>query len=105
MLDLTTDDNGTLGRCRSAAKLAKRSSEKPACAVRCCSRTPARPSVSPSSSATSTSVREATERGWLGEIEGLQISLAGANDKLAQIDRRSRTTAVDLGFPSLTSSH
>ena len=42
-------------------------------------------------------IAEAHRKGWLGEIEGLQISLAGANDKLAQIDRR---TPVDLGMPA-----
>ena len=44
-------------------------------------------------------IAEAEREGWLGEIEGLKISLAGAEDKLAQIDRRSRTT-VDLGIPA-----
>ncbi|WP_241681628.1 site-specific integrase [Streptomyces sp. CB01881] len=44
-------------------------------------------------------IDEARREGWLGEIEGLQVSLAGADDKLAQIDRRSRR-AVDLGIPS-----
>jgi hypothetical protein len=44
-------------------------------------------------------IDEAQREGWLGEIEGLQISLAGANDKLAQIDRRPSPT-VDLGIPS-----
>jgi integrase len=42
-------------------------------------------------------IDEARREGWLGEVEGLQISLAGANDKLTQIDRRS---TVDLGIPS-----
>ena len=45
-------------------------------------------------------IAEAEREGWLGEVEGLQISLAGANDKLAQIDRRSTATAVDLGLPN-----
>ncbi|MCE7007351.1 hypothetical protein LWC34_31695 [Kibdelosporangium philippinense] len=46
---------------------------------------------------------EAKREGWLGEVEGLQISLAGAEDKLAQIDKHSRNTGtVDLGIPSLT---
>jgi len=44
-------------------------------------------------------IDEAEREGWLGEVEGLQISLAGANDKLAQINRRSPTT-VKLGMPS-----
>jgi integrase len=33
-------------------------------------------------------VAEAQTEGWAGEVEGLQISLAGANNKLAQIDNR-----------------
>jgi hypothetical protein len=45
-------------------------------------------------------IAEAEREGWLGEVEGLQISLAGANDKLAQIDRRSTATAIDLGLPN-----
>jgi len=36
--------------------------------------------------------------GWLGEAEGLMISLAGAEDKLAQIDRHAGTATVDLGM-------
>ena len=48
-------------------------------------------------------VTEAEREGWLGEVEGLQVSLAGANHKLAQIDRRSPHRAtVDLGIPTLT---
>ena len=42
-------------------------------------------------------ITEAEREGWLGEAEGLKTSLAGAEDKLAQIDRRSRT---DLGMPT-----
>jgi Phage integrase family len=42
---------------------------------------------------------EAEREGWLGEVEGLQVSLRGAEDKLAQIDRRTRT--VELGTPPL----
>ncbi|RSM64672.1 hypothetical protein DMB66_18655 [Actinoplanes sp. ATCC 53533] len=39
--------------------------------------------------------------GWLGEVEGLQISLAGANEKLTQIDRRaSGGTEINLGMPT-----
>ncbi|MFJ6722302.1 hypothetical protein [Streptomyces sp. NPDC091259] len=43
---------------------------------------------------------EAEREGRLGEVEGLGISLAGAEDKLAQIDRR-RSRAIDLGMPCL----
>lgn len=46
---------------------------------------------------------EAKREGWLGEVEGLQISLTGANDKLAQIDKRTGATGtVNLGMPALT---
>ena len=34
-------------------------------------------------------VDEARREGWLGEVEGLEVSLAGAMDKLAQLDRRA----------------
>ena len=47
-------------------------------------------------------IAEAEAEGWLGEIEGLKISLAGASDKLAQIDRRSQAQAtVSLGMPGV----
>jgi hypothetical protein len=47
---------------------------------------------------------EAKREGWLGEIEGLQVSLAGATNKLAQLDAttRRRATGVELGIPSFT---
>jgi len=46
-------------------------------------------------------IAEAQREGWAGEVEGLQISLAGAGEKLAQIDRRSRNGAtVNLGLPT-----
>jgi hypothetical protein len=48
-------------------------------------------------------ITEAEREGWLGEIEGLEVSLAGAQDKLAQLDAeqvRSRQS-VDLGMPDL----
>jgi Phage integrase family len=44
---------------------------------------------------------EAEREGWLGEVEGLQVSLAGAEDKLAQLDRRNANT-TDLGIPTVT---
>ena len=45
-------------------------------------------------------IAEAAREGWLGEVEGLHVSLAGANEKLAQIDRRTSSgPAVDLGMP------
>ncbi|MGH3738947.1 MAG: tyrosine-type recombinase/integrase [Micromonosporaceae bacterium] len=46
-------------------------------------------------------ISEAEREGWLGEIEGLKISLTGADDKLAQIDQRPKATNhVDLGMPT-----
>ena len=45
-------------------------------------------------------IAEAEREGWLGEAEGLKISLADAEDKLAQIDRRTRPTTTDLGMPT-----
>lgn len=47
-------------------------------------------------------IAEAEREGRLGEIEGLQVSLAGTEDKLAQIDTalRRREQAVHLGMPA-----
>jgi integrase len=50
-------------------------------------------------------IAEAEREGWLGEVEGLQLSLAGANDKLAQIDRRHQTAVVDLPTPTMHREH
>jgi Phage integrase family len=49
-------------------------------------------------------IAEAAREGWLGEVEGLKVSLAGAEDKLAQIDAtlRRRTGTVQLGMPTFT---
>ncbi|MCB9415603.1 MAG: hypothetical protein H6526_09985 [Actinobacteria bacterium] len=50
-------------------------------------------------------IAEAQREGWLGEVEGLQVSLAGANDKIDQIDRRtSNHTVTDLGLPAAPAS-
>ncbi len=49
-------------------------------------------------------IAEAHREGWLGEVDGLQVSLAGAEDKLAQLDRHPHNgTAVDLGMPTIRS--
>ncbi|MFF3420282.1 hypothetical protein ACFYW9_37320 [Streptomyces sp. NPDC002698] len=45
-------------------------------------------------------IAEAEREGWLGEVEGLKVSLVGAEDKLAQIDRRSQQAAISLGMPT-----
>ena len=44
---------------------------------------------------------EAREQGWLGEVEGLKVSLAAAATKLAQLDALAarRDSAVHLGLP------
>jgi integrase len=44
-------------------------------------------------------INEAEHEGWLGEVEGLHISLTAAKAKLAQIDHRSATT-VSLPTPT-----
>jgi hypothetical protein len=45
-------------------------------------------------------IAEAEREGWLGEVEGLQISLTAAEQKLGQLDHRRRT-AVDLPMPTV----
>jgi hypothetical protein len=46
---------------------------------------------------------EARAQGWLGEIDGLQISLAGARQKMDQIEQMTaRSTAVHLRVPSFS---
>jgi len=45
-------------------------------------------------------IAEAEREGWYGEVEGLQVSLARANDKIDQIDRRTaQPVPVNLGLP------
>ena len=48
---------------------------------------------------------EAKREGWLGEVEGLQVSYSDVKDKLAQLDAMlsRRTRATELGMPSFTS--
>jgi len=41
-------------------------------------------------------IAEARREGWLGEIEGLEVSLAGAEEKLAQMDRAVENVRVEL---------
>jgi integrase len=48
-----------------------------------------------------TRIAEAQREGWPGEIEGLQISLTGTEDKLAQIDRHTPLRTIDLGIPNV----
>jgi hypothetical protein len=50
-------------------------------------------------------IEEAEREGWLGEVEGLRVSLAGAEDKLAQIDRRvTGSSPTRLGMPTVAPS-
>ncbi|MGW1219305.1 hypothetical protein ACWD6Z_12350 [Streptomyces californicus] len=48
-------------------------------------------------------VAEAEREGWPGEVEGLKVSLAGAEDQLAQIDRQSHKATIILGMPTTRS--
>lgn len=47
-------------------------------------------------------VTEAEREGWAGEAEGLKVSLAAANAKLAQVDGliARRNATVPLGMPT-----
>ncbi|MER7181531.1 hypothetical protein ABT404_18940 [Streptomyces hyaluromycini] len=54
-------------------------------------------------------IAEARTNGWLGEVQGLQVSLTKAEEKLTALDRtleRSRSTGqggpTDLGMPVIT---
>jgi integrase len=45
-------------------------------------------------------IAEAKREGWLGEVEGLQVSLAGAEQKLTQLDQRAATKKpTPIGIP------
>jgi hypothetical protein len=46
-------------------------------------------------------IAEAEREGWTGEAEGLRVSLAAADAKLAQLDDRARrATTISLGIPA-----
>ena len=49
-------------------------------------------------------IAEAESRRWLGEAEGLKVSLAGARAKLAQMDQivARRSQATQLSIPTFT---
>ena len=50
-------------------------------------------------------IAEAEREGWLGEVDGLEVSLAGANDKLAQMDRSGHpATVAQIPFPTVARS-
>jgi hypothetical protein len=46
-------------------------------------------------------IAEAQREGWLGEVESLEISLAGAEEKLCQLDEQAgaKHTLTHLGLP------
>lgn len=51
-------------------------------------------------------IAEATREGWLGEVEGLHVSLAAAQEKLTQIDAQThRPGPVELPTPSVPPRH
>jgi hypothetical protein len=47
-------------------------------------------------------IAEAEREGWLGEVEGLKVSLAGAEDKITQITAslQPKANAIQLGMPA-----
>lgn len=51
-------------------------------------------------------VTEAEQHGWAGEAEGLKVSLAAANNKLAQLEVAAtrRSGSADLGMPTFTNT-
>ncbi len=51
-------------------------------------------------------IAEAEANHWLGEAEGLKVSLAGARDKLAQMNQITsrRSTAINLGMPDFATT-
>ncbi|WP_211320933.1 hypothetical protein [Arthrobacter livingstonensis] len=48
-------------------------------------------------------IKEAESHRWLGEAEGLKVSLAGARAKLTEMDQiTARRTTTQLGMPTFT---
>ncbi|OEV07729.1 integrase, partial [Streptomyces nanshensis] len=46
-------------------------------------------------------IAEAEREGWLGEAEGLRVSLTAADSKITQLeDRDRRATTINLGIPT-----
>uniref|UniRef100_A0AAU2VG00 Transposase n=1 Tax=Streptomyces sp. NBC_00003 TaxID=2903608 RepID=A0AAU2VG00_9ACTN len=56
-------------------------------------------------------ITEARMNGWAGEIQGLQVSLTKAKEKLTALDRSLQRTrgnghgVTDLGMPVITRPH
>lgn len=51
-------------------------------------------------------ITEARENGWLGEIEGLQVSLDAAKAKMTSLAKagQARASATNLGIPTIRES-
>jgi hypothetical protein len=48
-------------------------------------------------------IAEAQREGWLGEVEGLKVSLAGAEQKITQVNNLAAQHAkVHLGMPDFS---
>ncbi|MFB8036645.1 hypothetical protein ACFC5Z_27655 [Streptomyces sp. NPDC056004] len=49
-------------------------------------------------------ITEAEQERWLGEIEGLQVSLASAEEKITQLDGEQvrQHQVIDLGMPTFS---
>jgi integrase len=47
-------------------------------------------------------IAEAREHSWLGEVDGLQISLDGARQKLGQLDQLADRRRIPLNMPTFT---
>ena len=85
------------------------STNTPACAAPCSGSRPATPPArSRSSSNLTDRIAEARTNGWLGEVQGLQVSLTKAKEKLVALDRsleRARgngmSSPTDLGMPAI----
>lgn len=48
-------------------------------------------------------ITEACMNGWLGEVQGLQVSLDAARTKLASRTQTNVSGRADLGMPIITS--
>jgi hypothetical protein len=59
-----------------------------------------------SAATSSPRINEDEREGLLGEVEGLKVSLVGAEDELTQLDRRASTDeAITLGMPRIAPAH
>jgi hypothetical protein len=53
-------------------------------------------------------IQEARLNGWVGEIQGLQVSLDAAAKKVVSLDRmraREDSRSVNFGMPVISNSH